>query len=158
DVDFVLIAEEAGRAALPEPIVEHAGVAVPLLTELADASRTAAALLPRAASGECRVAVAHSHNAYVLDADRASHLVICADDEIHVVESNGEFLVREPSIDSLRRLFHVDASLSAETRVASGAPAVAAAARALERGAAYSAAQCLGLTERMVAIAVEYAK
>jgi alkylation response protein AidB-like acyl-CoA dehydrogenase len=33
-----------------------------------------------------------------------------------------------------------------------------AAGRALERGAVYAAAQCLGLTERMVAIAVEYAK
>ena len=33
--DFVLIAEECGRAAVPEPLVEHAAVAVPLLAELA---------------------------------------------------------------------------------------------------------------------------
>jgi alkylation response protein AidB-like acyl-CoA dehydrogenase len=158
DIDFVLIAEEAGRAALPEPVVEHAGVAVPLLTDLAGVSTAAAALLARAASGECRVAVVHPRNTFVLDADRASHLVVCADDEIHLVECDARFLVREPSIDALRRLFSVDASLSAGTRMASGASALAAAGRALERGAVYAAAQCLGLTERMVAIAVEYAK
>ena len=41
DVDFVLLAEEAGRAALPEPLVEHAAVAAPLLAELAARSTRA---------------------------------------------------------------------------------------------------------------------
>src|SRR5687768_100134 len=69
DIDFVLVAEEAGRAALPEPIVEHAGVAVPLLAEIAAQSPVAQALLARTATGECRIAVAHERNPYVLAAD-----------------------------------------------------------------------------------------
>jgi alkylation response protein AidB-like acyl-CoA dehydrogenase len=35
DADFILIAEEAGRAALAEPLIEQAGIAVPMLAELA---------------------------------------------------------------------------------------------------------------------------
>ena len=158
DVDLVLIAEEAGRAALPEPIVEHAGVAVPLLTELADVSNAAAELLPRATSGECLVAVAHPQNTFVLDADRASHVIVCAADGVHLVRAADTRLTRQPSIDALRRLFSVDSRLDSSTRIASGARAVGAGARALQRGAVYAAAQCLGVTERMVSIAVEYAK
>ena len=44
DADFVLLAEEAGRAALPEPLAEQAALAVPLLAEVA--SEAAATLLP----------------------------------------------------------------------------------------------------------------
>ena len=33
DVDLVLLLEETGRAALPEPVVEHAAVGVPLLAD-----------------------------------------------------------------------------------------------------------------------------
>ena len=50
DADFVLLAEEAGRAALPEPLAEQAALAVPLLAEVATEA-LAAALLPRLASG-----------------------------------------------------------------------------------------------------------
>ncbi len=61
DADFVLLAEEAGRAALPEPLMEQAALAVPLLAGLAH-EPAAAALLPRLASGRARVAVAHPYN------------------------------------------------------------------------------------------------
>ncbi|HKA93333.1 MAG TPA: acyl-CoA dehydrogenase family protein, partial [Acidimicrobiia bacterium] len=33
ELDLVLLLEETGRAALPEPVVEHAAVAVPLLDD-----------------------------------------------------------------------------------------------------------------------------
>jgi alkylation response protein AidB-like acyl-CoA dehydrogenase len=157
-VDFVLVAEEAGRAALPEPIVEHAGIAVPLLTELASQSSAAESLLPRAASGECRVAVAHERNPYVLEADAATHLIICGSDSIHLLARDAVRLTAQPSIDRLRQLFSVDAALDDRNRIATGALANAGIARSLNRGAVLSAAQCLGLTERMVEIAVEYAK
>jgi alkylation response protein AidB-like acyl-CoA dehydrogenase len=157
-IDLVLVAEEAGRAALPEPIIEHAGVAVPLLAELAAPAPAAQALLARAASGDCRVAVAHERNPYVLDADAAAHVLVCMPDAIHFVSRDDVRLTAQPSIDRLRRLFSVETSLDAGNRIASGALAREATARALNRGAVLSAAQCLGLTERMVELAVEYAK
>jgi alkylation response protein AidB-like acyl-CoA dehydrogenase len=158
DPDFVLIAEEAGRAALPEPLVEHAGVAVPLLAELTETSSAAAELLPLAATGECQVAIAHRHNRFVNAADKASHVLVCREGEIHLVDRAAVRLTHEPSIDALRRLFRIDATLTSATRIATGAAATRAVARALERGALYMAAQCVGLTDRMLAIAVEYAK
>jgi alkylation response protein AidB-like acyl-CoA dehydrogenase len=158
DVDLVLVAEETGRAALPEPIVDHAGVAVPLLAELAPRSERAQALLAGAASGECRVAVAHERNPYVADADTATHVLVCRPGAIHLVTRDAVRLTAQPSIDRLRRLFSVDATLDSRNRIASGASARDATARALNRGAVFTAAQCLGLTQRMVEQAVEYAK
>src|SRR5205085_2238913 len=45
EVDFVLILEECGRAALPGPLVEHAAIAIPTLS-------TATAVAPTRSSAE----------------------------------------------------------------------------------------------------------
>jgi alkylation response protein AidB-like acyl-CoA dehydrogenase len=158
EIDLVLVAEETGRVALPEPIVEHAGVAVPLLAELASGSGAARELLAAAATGEARVAIAHQRNPFVLAADRATHVVICGDESIDLVAPEGLRLTAQPSIDALRHVFSVEASREARTALATGPAARGAAARALNRGAVFASAQCLGLTERMIELAVEYAK
>ena len=102
DIDFVLVAEETGRAALPEPVAEHAGVAVPLLADLAAHSPGVQTVLTRAAACECRVALVHAQNPYVLAADEATHLVICAPDSIHLLARDAVRLTAQPSIDLLR--------------------------------------------------------
>jgi alkylation response protein AidB-like acyl-CoA dehydrogenase len=102
--------------------------------------------------------VAHERNPYVLDADAATHVLVCAPDSIHLLSREAVRLTAQPSIDRLRRLFSVDAALDERNRVAAGALARQSSARALNRGAVFSAAQCLGLTERMIELAVEYAK
>lgn len=157
DVDFVLIAEEAGRAALPEALVEQAGIAVPMLAELAPRAPRAAERLARAASGELRLAVGAACNPFVLGAPQAEVLLLAHGDEVHLVERADVRLVPQPSIDTLRSLARVEWQPSAATRLASGDEGRAAWARALERGALHAAAQCLGLTERMIGIAVAYA-
>ncbi|MDZ7782715.1 MAG: acyl-CoA dehydrogenase family protein [Halioglobus sp.] len=48
--DFVLLAEECGYVALPEPLVHTALVAVPLMTAIG--GELAAEWLPRVAAGE----------------------------------------------------------------------------------------------------------
>jgi alkylation response protein AidB-like acyl-CoA dehydrogenase len=157
DTDFVLIAEQAGRAALPEPLVDHAGVAVPLLSELAAHERVAQ-LLPLAASGDARVVVAHRQNPFVAGAAEASHWLVCGEDEIHLLEKGQVHLTPQASIDVSRRLCKVEARTGADTVVARAEAAKPAAARALQRGALYAAAQCVGLTERLIQIAVAYAR
>jgi alkylation response protein AidB-like acyl-CoA dehydrogenase len=156
-LDFSLIAEEAGRVALPEPLSEHAGVAVPLLAELA-VTPAAVALLERAARGDSIVAVMHESNPYVLLAEDASHLVVCRGDEVHVVPMGAARITLAPSIDALRRLASVDLVLDASTLIARGEAATKAAARAFERGALFAAAECVGLAERMIGMAVAYAQ
>jgi alkylation response protein AidB-like acyl-CoA dehydrogenase len=157
DADFVLIAEEAGRAALPEALVDHAGVAVPLLAELAGHERVAR-LLPQATNGEARVMVAHQRNPFVAGAAEATHWLVCEDEAIHLLEKSQVRLTPQASIDVPRRPCSVEAGTSADTIVASAVTAKRAAARALQRGALYTAAQCVGLAERLIDIAVTYAR
>ena len=157
DVDFVLIAEEAGRAALPEPLVEHAGVAAPMLAELAGHPRVAQ-VLGSAAEGRTRISVQHPVNPFVLGAARSSYLLLALGNEIHLVESARAQFVREPSIDPLRELFKVESPLNESTRIATGRIAEQCSQRALARGALYCAAQLVGLCARMIELATAYAR
>jgi alkylation response protein AidB-like acyl-CoA dehydrogenase len=157
DVDFVLVAEEAGHTALPEPLVEHAGVAVPALTELADHPRVAK-VLAKAATGRARVAIGHPINPFVLDAARSNYLLLTLDDEIHLVERARAQLVREPSIDPLRELFKVKSPLSESTCIASGRLAQQVSQRVFARGTLYCSAQLVGLCARMIELATAYAR
>jgi alkylation response protein AidB-like acyl-CoA dehydrogenase len=158
DTDFVLIAEEAGRAADPEALVEHAGVAVPLLAEFAHEAR-AAAVLAAAATGEARLAVAHPGNPFVPAADAADWLLVVVGGELHLAPRSAATLIAQPANDALRPLHRVEftPAAAAATLLATGATASDALARAFERGALLAAAQSLGLAERMLEIGVGYA-
>jgi len=156
EIDAVLPGEESGRAALPEPLVETAFVAVPLLRDLGGA--LAAAWLPRIAGGEAGVAVGHPIEALVLDADVADLLLLAHGDELHAVAADRVRLERQPCNDPSRRLYRVAWQPDATSRVAAGAAAREHLANALERGALATAAQLVGCAQRMVEIAVVYAK
>lgn len=145
DVEMALIAVAAGYAALPEPLVEHAGVAVPLLVEAGvDVSPWLA--------GDT-VAVGHPVNPFVADADSASALLLADGKDIHLMPADAVALVRQESVDSFRRLFRVDWTPSATTRIGGGVLWDAA----LDRGALFAAAQLLGLAQRAVDLSVAYA-
>ena len=155
DIDFVLVAEEAGRAVLPENLVEHAGIAVPLLA--ACSAPRAQDWLARAAAGEVRLAVGHPLNATVLGAAAADALVLFHGDEVHLVERAAVTLQPQASVDRLRSLATVEWTPTAATLIASGAEGATLRELAFARGAVVNAAQSLGLAERMVRIAVDYA-
>ena len=156
DVDFVLLAEETGRAALPDALVEHAGIAIPILVELA-MNRRAATWLARAARGDARIAVGHEINPVVQDAVHADALLLMHADEVHLVERADVTLHGQSSLDPLRRLSRVAWRPSASTLIGSGPAGQAAWVRAAARGAVYAAAQCAGLTQRMIDMAVAFA-
>lgn len=156
DVDFILVAQEVGRSALPEALIEHAGIAVPMLSSLTKDSRISD-WLERAASGKARIAVGASCNPFVLDAVNADALLLPAGDEVHLVDRADVRLTRHASIDPLRSLSEVAWTPRPTTCIASGATGSAAWKKAEERGAIYTAAQCAGLAERMIDLAVAYA-
>jgi alkylation response protein AidB-like acyl-CoA dehydrogenase len=174
DADFILVAEEAGRAALTEPLIEHAGIAVPMLAGLAGQTRAdpewdvpadpaahalATHVLTRAASGAARVAIGHPINPYVLGGARADYLLLASGDEVHLVQARHARLTRVESIDRGRELVKVDLpAKQTTTRIAAGTAAREACRCALERGALYSAAQLVGLCQRMIDLAVAYAR
>ena len=156
DTDFVLLAEEAGRAALPEPLAEQAALAVPLLAEVA--SEAAATLLPGLASGEARVAVTHAQNRYASVPPGVTHWLMCSPDAVTLASADGVEALPVRSVDAGRRLFEPRLRPGRGRLLVSGDAARARTARLLNRGAVHTAAQCLGVAERMLELASAYAK
>jgi alkylation response protein AidB-like acyl-CoA dehydrogenase len=139
-LDVVLIVEEAGYAALPEPLVEHALVAVPALDDPT-----------RAAAGEITV-TASLNDPYVLYAESADAIVVDDDDVLYVVDRVHAMLTPSASVDGSRRLAWV------EWDPATPIGDEAARDAAFDRGALGTAAQLIGLARRMLDLTVEYAK
>jgi alkylation response protein AidB-like acyl-CoA dehydrogenase len=157
EIDAVLVFEEAGRAALPEPLAATAAVAAPLLHELGVPERFGP-WLERIAAGDATIAVGHAASPLVTDADVAQLLLLPHGDEIHALEPDDVELEREPGNDPSRRLFRVTWQPSKATRVAEGARGRALQAAALDRGALAAAAEQLGVADRLVSMAVAYAR
>jgi alkylation response protein AidB-like acyl-CoA dehydrogenase len=139
-VDVVLIVEEAGYAALPEPIVEHALVAVPVLDDPT-----------RAAAGEIMV-TASVNDPYVLYAESADAIVVDDDDLLYVVDHGDAMLTPSSSVDGSRRLAWVEWDPATPIGDEDSRHA------AFDRGALGTAAQLMGLARRMLDLTVDYAK
>ena len=152
EVDLVLILEEAGRAALPEPLLETTAVGVPLLRE-AGSEAQQKEWLPRIAAGDAVVTVQLAGAPTVVDAHIADLLILQRGDELHAVPADAFTFTAQPSLDGARRVFTVEAQTSADTRMAGGA---AEAAKAFDRGAAGTAAILNGLSQRMLDMTVAY--
>jgi alkylation response protein AidB-like acyl-CoA dehydrogenase len=152
DLDLVLILEETGYAALPEPVVEHAAVGVPLLAGSGHDAASAAA------AGEITVTTALANQGQTAYADGAALVLVERSDGVHAATPEAAGLSpRGNSVDGSRRLFTVD-----RAGVGAGlAPVVGrreAAALAFDRGVLGTAAQLLGLTRRMIDLTVEYTR
>ena len=146
EVDFALIAQEAGYVALPEPLVESAGVAAPLLASLAPDH---AALADPTAT----IAIAHPINPFVANADSAAAILLEKDGEAYLATPDQVTLTAQPVIDPFRRLFKVEWSPETATSLGKADWDLA-----LDRAALFAAAQGLGLAQRSVDLAVDYAK
>ena len=157
EISLLLPLEETGRAALPEAVVETAAVAVPLLAGLADHG-LADPWLARIAAGTAVVTVGCNPHAWVSHADVAELLLLARHDEIHAVPRGAVKIERLPHLDGAQRLFRVDWTPSARTRVATAEPARRLLAAAVDRGALATAAQLLGVGQRLIDEAVRYAK
>jgi alkylation response protein AidB-like acyl-CoA dehydrogenase len=152
-LDWILPFEEAGRAALPEPLVETTAVAAPLLAALEAAPET----LRRVAAGEALLTAAFDGD-LLADAHVAELALICDGGALHAVPRAALDLVPERSVDGARRLFRFAWTPSPATRIADGEVARGAVAEARDRGALATAAQLLGLGQRMLDMTVEYVK
>jgi alkylation response protein AidB-like acyl-CoA dehydrogenase len=127
-VDLVLVLEETGRHAVPEPIVETAAFGIPLL------GRTDLTI----AAGE----------PWVPWADTAD-LIFTTGGRYH---RDRVELVAHPSVDGARRLFEVRGEPEP------GAATEEQARAAVDRGACGIAAQQCGLADRMLEMTADYVK
>jgi alkylation response protein AidB-like acyl-CoA dehydrogenase len=153
ELDFVLLAQECGAVALPEPLVHTAMVAVPMLVEIG--GDLAAQWLPKVAAGEAKVIVGLEQNLLVEDAHVADLLLLQRGDSIVAASPEQVTLRHNESVDPSRKLYAVEVGEDV-TAVATGDAAAALVAAALDRGALGCAAQALGLTQRMIDISVQY--
>ncbi len=156
EIDAVLLFEEVGRAALPEPVVETAAVAARLLAELGN-EEVAARWLKPIAVGEAVVAVADASSPLVADAHVARLLVLFDGDAVHAVDPGDAELVRQPANDPSRRLFAVRWTPSEATRLADGEAGRSLQAAAADRAALACAAQQLGVADKLIEMASQYA-
>ena len=143
EVDLVRILEEAGYAGVPDPLMEHAAVAVPALAEAGDSR------LDEATGGAFVLTVALSGGgSFVVGARNADGIVVERDGLLVVATAwQGE---RADSIDRSRRLTSLGA-IEDETPLAG-----ADAALANDRAALGTAAQCIGVARRLLDATVEY--
>lgn len=153
ELDLVLLLEETGRVALPEPLVETGAVAIPLLGEVE--ADVAAVWLARAAAGDAIVATSFD-NSLVLDADVCDVLLAFERNRIALVDARHIDLERQASIDGARHLFEARWAAKDASVLADGATAGELTSRAFDRGALGTAAQLIGLAERLLAVTVEY--
>lgn len=153
ELDFVLLAQECGYVALPEPLVHTALVAVPTLQALG--GNLAEQWLPKIAAGEAKVVVGLEQNLLVEDAHEADLLILQRGSELVAASADQVSLRHNESIDPSRKLFYVE-DTGGTASVAVGDSAAAICAGALNRGALGAAAQALGLAQRMVDLSVQY--
>ncbi len=155
-LDTVLLFEEFGRAALPEPVLEHMGVAVPILTACPP-SPARDAVLRDACTGAATLTVALSATPHVLYADSATHLIAERDGAIYLVAAGALGLTPQQSVDRSRRLFTVTFDIGEATVLAEGEDAAPILAAAFEHATLYSSAILTGLASTMIDMGVEYA-
>ncbi|HVT42025.1 MAG TPA: acyl-CoA dehydrogenase family protein, partial [Acidimicrobiales bacterium] len=181
DVDLVGVLEEAGRACLPEPLLETGALAAPTLAALLPDDAAAAALAALveddaivAVGGIDVTATGITSSTDVRPdgmlrtprvsgaRDAAILLLACRDAEsgwqLHAVPAASCTIEPTPALSTGRDLATVHWPLSSDTLLAYGVAAEAAAGLLADRAAAGSAALLVGLADRMIAITAHYAK
>lgn len=160
-LDFIMLAQECGRVAVPEPIVVNALTAVPLMADVlakgaCGHEQEVANWLQASASGESLVLVGHLINPVINFAREADALLLSHGDEVHLVSPDDVDFCDRRSLDPSRRVASVKWRQEKGICIARGREGAEMWRSTLNRGALGAAAQLLGLAEEMVRLAVAY--
>jgi alkylation response protein AidB-like acyl-CoA dehydrogenase len=158
-VDLVLLLEEAGRSGLPEPLMETLAVGVPLMGQLPDGEGAdlARRLLPAVAAGDAAVGVAGPGLPTMVGAG-AQIVFVWVDGDLYALEGSAASGASRRSIDGSRHFVDVRSGTSPETAIAEGDVADRLWRSANDRGAWAAAAVLVGVADRLVDMAAQYAK
>jgi len=157
ELDLVLPLEESGYAALPGPIVDTVAVGIPLL-EAAGTSVQKERWLGPATVGEARIVVSFEDQAIVPHAASADVLIAERGGAVYCVPIADVSVSPERSVDRARELGRVSFERNAQFRMREDVNTAALLALGRERAALGTAAQLVGLSRRMLDMAVQYAK
>lgn len=150
---LVLLLEEAGRAALPEPLGEVLA-ATGLIVEAAPESLRQE-WVPRILSGEVIAVTALTPGQAVDDAHVADLLLVAEDGELHVVDPSTAQLTPASTLDRSRRRFTVSPRLTARSCLAHRADS--ALAKAADRRDLFESAYLLGTARKLADLTATHA-
>ena len=156
-IDQVLLLQESGATALPEPFMETAAVSLPLLGEIPSPALVDR-WLSRAVAGDALVLAGLEVNPFIPYGEQADLLLLQRGTEIHALSPKEVQFTPQSSVDHSRRLSRVTWTPTDSSLVASGETARQLIHHSHNRGALGSAAQQLGLAQAMLDLTVEYAK
>ena len=157
ELDLVLPLEETGYAALPGPLVDTAAVGIPLL-EAAGTDAQRDRWLGPAAAGEARIVVAFEGQDRVPYAAYADLLIAQRGGAGYCLPISDVTIRSEKSVDRARELGRIAFEATAAHRMREDVDIAAAFELGRERAALGTAAQLIGLSRRMLDMAVQYAK
>ncbi len=158
EMDFVLLAEECCRVAMPGSLLETALVAVPLFATLADNNTQCAEILAAVMNGEQRLAINHHLAPWVEDADLADWLLVQDGDQVLLFDKPAFAYTALNSLDPSRRLFQVEVKTASATLLCAGEQGADLWRSVVNRGALGTAAQLLGLAQTLVEQSVAYTR
>ena len=156
-MDWVVVLEECGRAALPDPVLESMVVGSSLLAQLGT-DELKARWLPKLAMGEASLSVALQSEAHVVAADQVDLILAQKEDKLFALEPGQFECTRHDSVDGARRLFTLQWDEAQATPFAQGLEVSRAIEEAELNGSLAAAAQLLGLSQQMLDMSIEYAK
>lgn len=154
EIDLALVYEEAGRAALPEPLLETASFAVPLIAE-AGSDRLRERWLPAIASGDVIAAVEGPADGYAAWACEADLLLVRREDEIHAVPKESFRASPIASLDPARPLARVEADTGPDTLIGMYSSLAVPTGARIVTGVA---GMLNGVAMRLVQMTVDYVK
>lgn len=155
--EWIVVFEEAGRAALPDPLLESMLLGTGLLAQCAD-DVLKNLWLPKLAAGETTVSVSLKSEAFVLAADKADLVLIEHEDALYALKAGQFALQGHDSVDASRRLFELSWEPKQHEPFAKGEIIKTALAEARDRAALATSAQLLGLSQHILDTTIEYVK
>jgi alkylation response protein AidB-like acyl-CoA dehydrogenase len=154
--DAIGALEETGRAAVPGPVVETFAACHAL--QAAPTSGHAATWLAHIASGEATVSLGLGAHPFVPSADSADLLLLQHGDELHAVRTGDTKLEHQSAMDGNRRLYSVEWTPSPDSLVARGDAGESLIAGVRDRMLLGTSAQLVGLSRRLLEMAVDHVK
>ncbi len=175
EVETLMLMEQAGYYALPEPFLEHSGVAIPTLMQATQtdlqpggdsesaASQKVQERLRAAIKGEIYITVKYEKSPFLSSGETADLFLILEEvmneeaknqnGMVYLLDKSEVDLQPEKSIDASRNLCRINYEASADSQLNSADSELA-----FDRGALASAGQCLGIAQRLLDMAIEYVK
>lgn len=156
DVEWTVLAQDLGYFGVADTLTDTAMVSTALLCGLPKDSVLRREWLPRIAEGAARVAIGHPVNPFVCDAHVADLLLLNHENQVHAVRNGDVELIAETSVDMSRRIYRVKWRPSQKSMVCDAQLGEKLWNGVLERGALAATAHMLGLTRRMLDLAIDY--